>query len=407
MKVLMVNKFLYPRGGSETYMLKLGAYMHERNHSVQYFGMESENRTVGNDVNLYVSNVDFHQKPGLKMLTYPLKVIYSAEARKKMRAVLEDFSPDVVHLGIFNYQLTPSILLAINAWRKQTGKSCKVVYTSHDYQLVCPNHMMKSPKTEANCEKCIGGHFFHCFKDKCIHSSTSKSIIGAAEAYFWNTARIYKSIDTMICCSAFMKQKMDLNPLFSSKTITLHNFIDKPMHKGTAKKDYVLYFGRYTQEKGIETLVRVCKSLPHIRFVFAGAGPLKEMLTNQTNIEDIGFQDGEALEKWIREARFSVYPSEWYENCPLSIMESMAYGTPVVGARIGGIPELIDDGINGDLFIPGNSDDLRQRIDILWSDSERLATYSIRCANNRFDTIDVYYDKLIKIYNQNMAEGHA
>ena len=135
MKILMINKFLHPNGGSETYIFKLGDYLKSQGHAVQYFGMEHEGRCVGNRVNAYTSDMDFHGGSKLSKLPYPIKTIYSAEARKKLRLVLEDFQPDVCHLNNFNYQLTPSILLEIAKW-KQKGHPCRVVYTAHDLQLV-------------------------------------------------------------------------------------------------------------------------------------------------------------------------------------------------------------------------------------------------------------------------------
>ena len=141
MKVLIVNKFLYPNGGSETYIFKLGEALEQHGHEVQYFGMEHEGRCVGNRVNAYTSDMDFHGGSKLSKLTYPIKTIYSKEARVQLRKVLDDFKPDVCHLNNFNYQLTPSIILEIVKWRKETGRDCKIIFTAHDYQLVCPNHM--------------------------------------------------------------------------------------------------------------------------------------------------------------------------------------------------------------------------------------------------------------------------
>ena len=149
----MINKFLYPNGGSETYIFKLGKYLEKQGHEVQYFGMEHEGRCVGNRVNAYTSDMDFHGGSKLTKLTYPLKTIYSREARIQIRKVLDDFQPDVCHLNNFNYQLTPSIILEIVKWRKKTGRNCKIVFTAHDYQLVCPNHMLNNPNTHKNCEK--------------------------------------------------------------------------------------------------------------------------------------------------------------------------------------------------------------------------------------------------------------
>lgn len=401
MKILMVNKFLYPNGGSETYIFKLGEYLQSQGHEVQYFGMEHEGRCVGNRVNAYTSDMDFHGGSKLAKLTYPIKTIYSKEARKKLRLVLDDFQPDLIHLNNFSYQITPSVILEVQKWKKQTGrKKCKLVFTAHDYNLICPNHMLNNPNTRQNCEKCLGGHFMNCTKGKCIHGSTAKSAIGTLEGYFWKMNGAYKFIDAVICCSEFMKTKMDSNPVFAQKTVALYNFIDKVEWKETQKKDYVLYFGRFSEEKGIGTLLKVCKELPQVNFIFAGTGPLEEVVNGIPNIKNVGFQTGEALEKLIREARFSIYPSEWYENCPFSVMESQMYGTPVLGANIGGIPELIQVGKTGELFESGNAAELKKQIEKLWNDRALTDQYSKNCKYIDFDTIAEYYEKLMKIYSE-------
>lgn len=397
MKILMINKFLHPNGGSETYIFKLGAYLQSMGHEVQYFGMEHEGRCVGNRVNAYTSDMDFHGGSKLSKLTYPLKTIYSSEARKKLRLVLEDFQPEVCHLNNFNYQLTPSTLLEIAKWKKE-GHPCRVIFTAHDYQLVCPNHMCNNPNTGENCEKCLGGHFGNCTKGKCIHGSLAKSAVGTLEAMLWNGCGVYKNIDVMICCSEFLKTKMDCNPLFAGKTLALHNFVDKVERKETEKQDYVLYFGRFSREKGIDTLLKVCKALPDIPFVFAGTGPLEGEIAGVPNIKNVGFQRGQALENLIRQARFSVYPSQWYENCPFSVMESQLYGTPVLGADIGGIPELIEVGKTGELFESGNTAQLEKKIRTLWEDRELTDRYSENCAHLRFDDVAAYTEKLLKLY---------
>lgn len=399
MKVLMVNKFLYPNGGSETYIFKLGGYLKSKGHEVQYFGMEHEDRSVGNRVNAYTSGMDFHNDSKLAKLTYPLKTIYSTEARKKIRLVLDDFKPDVAHINNFNYQITPSIILEVHKWSKQTGNKCRIVFTAHDYQLICPNHMLNNPNTHENCEKCLGGHFMNCAKGKCIHGSIAKSAIGMMEATFWKLSGTYRYIDMMICCSEFMKTKLDSNPLFAKKTVVLHNFIDKVEWKESTKKDYVLYFGRFSEEKGIGTLMDVCKDLPDVQFIFAGSGSLEEKICGIKNISNVGFKTGAELEQMIREARFSIYPSEWYENCPFSVMESQMYGTPVLGANIGGIPELIQVGKTGELFESGNKVELKKKVGQLWVDAGKISEYSKNCREINFDTIEQHYEKILKIYH--------
>jgi glycosyltransferase involved in cell wall biosynthesis len=398
MKILFVNKFLYPNGGSETYIFKLGEALTARGHEVEYFGMEHEGRCVGNRVNAYTSDMDFHNASKLTKLTYPLKTIYSTEARKKIRLVLDDFKPDVVHLNNFNYQLTPSIILEIVKWRKETEHKCKIVFTAHDYQLVCPNHMCNNPATGENCEKCLGGSFINCTKGKCIHGSTAKSFIGTLEASFWKLNGAYKYIDTFICCSRFMKTKLDTNPLFAKKTVAIHNFIDRIPWVDVPKDDYILYFGRFSEEKGIGTLLEAAKRMPEVNFVFAGKGPLEGLVDSVENIKNVGFKSGDELADLIRKARASVYPSEWYENCPFSVMESQLYGTPVIGADIGGIPELIQAGKTGLLFRSGDVDELCDKIHILWQDDAKAKEMHDACKELNFDTIDEYLEKLMKIY---------
>jgi glycosyltransferase involved in cell wall biosynthesis len=338
--------------------------------------------------------MDFHGGSKLAKLTYPIKTIYSSEARKKLRLVLEDFQPDVCHLNNFNYQLTPSIILEIRKW----SKNCKILYTAHDYQLVCPNHMCRTVATNENCEKCLGGHFMNCTKNKCIHGSLAKSAIGTMEATFWKWKGVYKQLDAIICCSHFMKSKLDTYKVLAGKTVALHNFVEPVEKKAVDKQDYVLYFGRFSREKGIATLIEAAKNLPQISFVFAGSGPLEQQLEGIPNIRNVGFQQGEALETLIREAKVSVYPSEWYENCPFSVLESIAYGTPVIGARMGGIPELITEGETGELFEAGNAAQLEEKLRKLLFTPGLAERYSENCRHAAFETPESYYEKLMEIY---------
>lgn len=398
MKILMVNKFLHPNGGSETYIFKLGSYLKEQGHEVQYFGMEHEGRCVGNDVNAYTSDMDFHNSSPLTKVKYSLSTIYSIEARKQIRKVLEQFQPEIVHLNNFNFQLTPSIIVEVRRWESQTKGAVKIIYTAHDYQLVCPNHLMRPTGKKFNCEKCLNGSFMNCVKNSCIHGSKAKSMIGALEGRYWKSRRIYQEIDTIICPSNFMKLKLDRNPLLRPKTIVLHNFVDIIQKKDFLKKDYILYFGRFSEEKGVLTLLEVCNSLPDIKFVFAGSGPLEGRVEKTPNVVNAGFQTGKELERLIGEAVFCICPSECYENCPFSVMESQMYGTPVIGADIGGIPELILKNVTGELFESGNKEQLREVIARLWKDKELQRKYSDNCRENSFDDISKYYLRLLEIY---------
>lgn len=397
MKILLVNKFLFPKGGAETYVLKIGKELEKMGHEVQFFGMDDENRIVGNAVGKYISKMDFHTKK-IERFFYPFKIIYSLEARIKIKDVLLDFKPDVVHLNNFNFQITPSILYEIKRIEKILGKKIKVVYTAHDSQLICPNHLMYISHKRTVCEKCLGGKFVNCTKKKCIHNSRIKSILGSIEGYLYYWLKTYKLIDLIICPSDFLNQKLRTNSLLVQKTITLHNFIDTDTMLCKNKEDYIIYFGRYSYEKGIELLLEICRRLPDIPFVFAGSGPLEDQVNNIENIRNVGFLTGERLRDTISKARISIFPSVCYENCPFSVIESQMYGTPLIAANIGGVPEIIKDGETADLFESGNADDLQEKILKLWNDRERLEKYTKNCREMKYDTLSEYCCKLLNLY---------
>lgn len=422
MKVLIVNKFLYPNGGSETYIFKIGQQLKENGHEVQYFGMEHEGRIVGNRMESYTSNMDFHTGK-LGKLLYPFKILYSLEARNRLRPVLEDFAPDVVHLNNFNFQLTPSILYEIERYEKKQGKTIRIIYTAHDYQLVCPNHLLLRPLEYEPCERCLQNGFAECIRGRCIHGSRVKSILGCMEGMLYKKLHAYRKLDAVICPSRFMKDKLASYADLKDKLLVMHNFVDradgqraedvlneavaqgkgaqgKGAQKGETEKAgaYVLYFGRFCKEKGIETLLRVCRSLPDIPFVFAGSGPMEAEVNRAENVQNRGFVSGVALYRLIANAAFCVIPSEWYENCPFSVMESQIYGTPVLASAIGGIPELVKEEESGELFAPGDAEELREKIEKLWKDRELLAEYRRGCAKMRFDTAAEYCERLMEVY---------
>lgn len=393
MKILMVNKFLYPNGGSETYIFELGKELERQGHQVEYFGMEHENRIVGNHAGSYTANMDFHTGK-LQKLLYPFKIIYSSEARKKIRTVLEDFKPDIVHLNNFNYQLTPSIIYEIKAHK------IPIVFTAHDLQLVCPNHLMIYGRTGELCERCVTRGSSSCFHGRCIHGSRIKSLLGTVENWLYKKLKPYKRIDAVICPSHFVENKLKMNPQLAGRTVVLRNFISKVEKPDSVieKKEYAVYFGRYSKEKGVASLAAACKELPEIQFIFAGKGELAEVVDSVKNIHNNGFLAGEELYRLIAEARFSIAASECPENCPFSVMESLKLGTPVIGAKIGGIPELIQDGETGLLVESGNKEELKAAIRRLWMDREENDRYIQNCRDVSYDNCEEYCIKLLKIY---------
>ena len=398
MKGLLVNKFLYPKGGAETYTFKLGETLEKHGHKVQYFGLENSKNIVGNDVGVYVTDMDFNQGVR-KNLTAPFRIIYSLEAMKKITKVLVDFEPDVVHMNNIQFHLTPSIILAVEKYRKKTGKKVKIVYTAHDYQLICPSHGLFDSDINV-CEKCLGGNYIHCFKTKCMKKSRAKSFLAMLDAYYWKYSRAYSYIDTIICPSHFLKKKLDLQSRFSDKTVAIHNFIEPKQAEAVAKGDYVLEFGHLSRDKGTLTLLEVAKRMPKVRFLFAGYGAAETEIAKVPNAEYVGFKTGAELKDLISKALCSIYPSEWYENCPFSVIESQMYGTPVIGSRMGGIPELIREGETGLMFEAGNADDLEEKLKYFLENPAVIESYTANCREVSFETPETYYQQIQKIYGE-------
>jgi len=398
MKILLVNKFLYPRGGAETYMLELSAELADRGHEVQFFGMYDEKNTVGNRVGAYAKPVDFHTS-GPEKLLYPFSIIYSSDAKSKILRVIDDFMPDVAHLNNINFQLTPSVIDALHK------RDVPMVMTAHDYQLVCPNHLLYIPSSSELCTECVGHLSTKCIRSKCIHRSALRSALGYAEARLYRAKDTYDRIDRIICPSVFMKNILDRQERFASKTLFLRNYSKEYPPRQTAKEDYVLYFGRLSEEKGIANLVAAMKALPQIRFVIAGDGPLHDAFNGVKNAEYVGHKTGDELEELVRKARFSVYPSVWYENCPLSIIESQKLGTPCLAAGIGGMKELVGP----EHCIPdASAASLTKAIRELYGSPEKLAEMAeaMKTGIDAYPVLGGYADEIEKIYGEAIRQHH-
>ena len=396
MKILMVNKFLYPKGGAETYFLKIGNYLKQQGHEVQYFGMYDEKNTVGNELNLYTKNVDFHNA-GIEKFLYPFKIIYSLEAKRKIKKIIKHFKPDIIHLNNINFQLTPSIIDA------GYEMNIPVIQTVHDLQMLCPNHMLFNQQTNQICEKCIHGSKWNCMKNCCIHGSKAKSFIGTLEGILYQHKKTYEKVSMYICPSYFLEKKLLTDKRFQGKTRVLHNFIEiESVTKKVKKEDYVLYFGRLSEEKGFQFFINACKKLPQIKFKVAGTGPLEHLCTGVENVEYVGFQFGESLNQLIAKAKFTVYPSIWYENCPLSVLESISLGTPVITIKHGGVVELVKEQVTGRYIDIKEINHLDKAIENLYQDEKQLKEMYDNCFKEAKNMISIeqYYEELMNEYQQ-------
>ena len=398
MKILMVNKFLYPRGGSESYMLYLAEHLKKMGHEVEYFGMYDENNTVGNSKGLYTQNMDFHSK-GLARFLYPFKIVYSLESKRKIMQVIDDFKPDIVHMNNINFQLTPSIIYGVKK------KGIPLVQTVHDYQMICPNHLLYNFDKNVPCEKCTGGSHINCVKNKCIHGSKIKSIIGVIEAKFYRILKTYKKVDLFVCPSNFLENKLlSAKEYYKGKTKTIHNFIDKEKFAGSSQKEdsYIVFVGRLSKEKGIENIAKTAKLLPEYDFIVAGSGPDENILKGIPNIKLLGFVGGNDLTKLMGNAKLLLLPSVCYENCPLSILEAHCLGVPVVTMNSGGMAELVKDGVTGTLVNEPTPEAIAQSIRKTIDNEDYYKTLRENCKNEKDNILSVesYADILVKEYEK-------
>ncbi|MBZ0069824.1 MAG: glycosyltransferase family 4 protein [Thiobacillus sp.] len=368
MKILFANKFFFRNGGSETVMFQERDYLLGAGHEAVDFSMQDERNVSSPNAASFVSRQDYRSGAGkLGKLKSALSLIHSGEAVEKMSALIRQTRPDLVHCHNIYHQLTPSIIGAA----KKLG--VPVVLTLHDYKPVCPTY--NRLRNDEPCSDCLDGNFSHVLRNRCADGSLGKSALLYAEAVVQRAMGSYEKVDAFIAPSRYMQQSI-AHRVPEDRISLLYNGIDTNAVRGSGADDgYVLFLGRLSREKGVETLLKAhAKASGGWRLVVAGTGPLSDNLKSQYNPSIlVGYLAGDALKEMIDRAAVVVVPSEWYENCPMSVLEAMAYGKPVVGSRMGGIPELVEDGKTGLLFDAGNVNQLTAVLDRLMSSAELRA----------------------------------
>ena len=372
MKILLVNKFHYRKGGAETYYLTVGSELERMGHEVAYFSMKHPNNLPCKWDRYFVAQREYNDvKNPLSAVRDGIALIYSPEAKRNFQALCEEFRPDVVHLNNVHRQITLSILDA--PYLKE--HHVPVFYTAHDYVTVCPGYLMLDGEGRV-CDACLeDGKYRHCIENRCVKGSRAKSALAALEASFNRSHHSNERIDRVIAPSRFMRSKLIEGGWPEGKVLALQNFADDAIlarASGVAndvtdrESPYLLFFGRLSAEKGVDVLLRAfdaaAPSLPRdMRLIVVGDGPdaaefreLAASLDSASRIEFAGYQTGDALQTYVERASLAIASSRWRENMPYSIVEAFAAGTPVVGTRIGGIPELVANGVTGFACEPGD-----------------------------------------------------
>lgn len=392
-RVLIVNKFYYRRGGDCVYVLNLESLLKSRGHDVAVYAMDYPENLPSEWSKYFASEVDF----GKDKMRGASRVFGYGDITESFIRILNDFHPDVVHFNNIHSYLSPILV------RVASDFGARVVWTLHDYKLICPSYScLHDGKV---CEDCFDDSL-SVLKKRCMKGSMTASLLAYGESVKWSKDKLAKWTDVFLCPSRFMSFKMEEGGFSPTKLFQLYNFISPEMlayyserNVITKRQDYYCYVGRLSREKGIKTLLNVASRLPYELRV-AGTGPLEEKLKSEFgqchNIKFLGHCNLDEVQTLFANARFSVVPSEWYENNPFSVIESLCSGTPFVGADIGGIPELANNK-NGVIFTPGDLKSLQFAIEEAW---KRLWNYTDmqQDALSRFSP-DQHYAALDKIYN--------
>lgn len=369
MRILQVNKFHYPRGGADKYYLELGSALEAHGETLAYFSMDHPKNKQTPWGKYFVSRLSFNEGGFVDKLKSPFRIIYSFEAKRKFKKLVLDFEPDIIHIHNIYHQLSPSILHVARKYK------IPVVMHLHDYKLICPNYQLFAHGKIY--EDFKPDNYFNCFKTRCFKNSRAKSFLASLEMTIHHKVwQIYKkNIALYIAPSQFMKDKVVEYGYNKDKFRVVYNPFSANLQASdkqiadTKVKDYLLYFGRLSPEKGISTLIlSIAKSKSKLKI--AGEGEDRDKLEslakeNKADVEFLGFKSGVELRDLIMEAKATALPSIWYENMPLSMLEALNLGCPVIASNIGGMPEMVSDSINGYLFKAGDVDDLVRAIERL------------------------------------------
>ena len=362
MKVLLVNKFHFRKGGGETYYFELARALRAHGHEVVFFSTQDARNEPCEQEGFFARKREYDGKSSpLGRVRDGVAAVYSVEARDKFDALLRRERPDVVHLNLVQRRPTFSLMDAPSL------AGVAVVYTAHDYALLCPASLMLDGNGRT-CEACLTGGLINCVARKCVRGSYILSALSSLESMNARRRRLYERIDQIVAPSFFMREMLVRGGVPRSKVSVLHNFIGDEVFVSAreegvhARGNGLIYVGRLSREKGIDVILRAfaqSRALlpPATTLTVVGDGPLRdelERLAEDEGIADVvsfaGFKRGRDLSELLGRSRFLLIGSRCYENYPYAVAEGFAYGTPAIGSNIGGIPELIEDGLTGFLF---------------------------------------------------------
>lgn len=394
MRILLINKFHYLKGGAERAYFDTARILTENGHSVAFFAMEHPENQATEWSRFFVSQVDYHDHSArfAAKLRAAASIIWNHEAAQKLEALIAEFKPEVAHLHNTYHQLSPSILWTL----KKHG--VRVVMTLHDYKLISPNYSLLVRGK-------IWDHTsgWRAIFDRAVKNSYLKSLICAVELWLHRLIGSYRHVNAYLAPSHFLIEKFRSAGFPYPITHVVQPILPFPASPTRAGGDYLLYIGRLSKEKGVETLIDACGTLQgQVALKILGNGPeeahLRERAKHIPGIEFLGYQTGEAWERALTGAKALVVPSIWYENMPYVVLEALSRGKPVIATRMGGVPERIREGENGWLYDPGDVPGLVRSIQklLLSPDVERLSQAAYASVADARP--EQYYQKLLSVY---------
>lgn len=394
-KILLVSKFYYTRGGAEVVAINMANDLEKRGYEIGIFTMDYPQNL--SPANFYTaSQVDFSGGLGGR-IKFAMRTMGFQGIKSSFKKALQEFKPDIVHLHNVHSYLSPVVVKLA----KEFG--CKVVWTLHDYKLACPAYSCLN--RGSICEKCFTSKF-NVVKERCFKESLPASILAYFEAKKWNVKKLQRYVDYFVCPSAFIKRQMLKAGLQEDKLKVVCNFVDpikldqlKSEEIPDTREDFYVYVGRLSEEKGVATLLKAAKDLPY-KLMLVGGGHLYDGFIAEygkcENIEILGHQPAEKVAEILLSAKCLVLPSECYENNPLSVIEALCAGIPIVGANIGGIPELIEPEW-GEKFESGNVEDMQKAITRVMQTDKYNYKQIAQQSQERF-SFDTHYKQLKELY---------
>ncbi|MGD1917795.1 MAG: glycosyltransferase family 4 protein, partial [Pleurocapsa sp.] len=390
------------RGCSDQYLFALSDLIHKHIQQVTPFAtIDPKNKDT--EWSRYIPEGVNFDNPGIKDL---IRFIYSRKAANAIKRQCREHTIDIAHLNIYYGQLTSSILTPL----KQAG--IPIIQTLHEYKIVCPVYSLRSGNEI--CQACNGSAFWKATVKRCNRGSLARSLLSTVESYASNLMGAINKVDRFIAVSDFQRLKLVELGIPNHKITSVHNFIDlSDIEVSQHPGEYFLYFGRLEGYKGIFTLIEAASTLTDIPLLIVGDGTDRaevEAIIQEKNLKHIkllGFKQKRELRELIKGSICTITPSEWYETFGLTLIESFACGKPVIASGIGGMTEIITNGVDGYHLEPGNSLELRERME--WMGLHRnkaieMGRLGRKKVEEKFNA-QQHYQKLMEVYEQALGKS--